>query len=524
MRITKLQKVYPNFTNNAKHRDYCLNTLDLLVLLTILVIGLIHLKFPLGGDQCIFLLGAKKIDNGGILYKDFWDTKQPGIFLFFYMAGNIFGFQEFGVHIFELIYWILFSILLIMLTRHLRVFEKGFFSSLLPLFVVGVYYCNATPWHLTQIEALINFFLFLFVWLAAEHRESGKISIFISFLSGIVVAAIICFKLVYLVIVFSISVLLIRKLLKHGQKLKDVLIFTITPMIMGTMIPVTLLIFHYHKHNALALAFDTFFLFPLKMISYSSEMQYKSLLRSIRWFSTTNSTLMVFGLLGFLSILKSKTSLSSIFPPSIVVWFTGGFFTLLIQINAWWEYHFQLFYAPVGILAAKGVDFFWKEIQRTINLSSRLVRNIVLIIFLILIFLNQITILSNKIYKFINKKDINLSAIEIREDTSFLRDSASLSGKIFVCGNPRYYLEANRDQATRFHGWALEYFVPKQWYELICQLDKNRPSYIFVDNYYDKLIKQKYPKFFDFIEREYNLFKISARGKWYVLNFVGPPK
>jgi hypothetical protein len=50
----------------------------------------------------MFATAAIEPREGGGLYTDFSDIKQPGIFLFL-AAGMSFGFTEGGVHLFELV-------------------------------------------------------------------------------------------------------------------------------------------------------------------------------------------------------------------------------------------------------------------------------------------------------------------------------------------------------------------------------------------------------------------------------------
>jgi len=118
------------------------------------------------------MVAAKKMAAGGILYQDFMDNRQPGIFIFFYLAGKLFGFNEVGVHIFELIYWLIFSVILIKIFRKFQYFDNQFIADLLPLFIVCVYYCNTAPWHLTQVEALVNFPILLLIWTLIESEKS----------------------------------------------------------------------------------------------------------------------------------------------------------------------------------------------------------------------------------------------------------------------------------------------------------------------------------------------------------------
>ena len=179
------------------------NRLDVVaVLLVIISVGLIQSSTVLGGDQSLFVVIAQLLDSGKTLYKDLFDYKQPGIFLFYLLAGKTFGWSDIGIHLFELGYWILFSLILFSCIRNYSLFRADYFNSLLPLFIIGAYYGNATIFHLTQLEALINFPLFLIVWLLdrAYKTESG---LFVTYLViGVLIGTVLLSKLVFSPIIF----------------------------------------------------------------------------------------------------------------------------------------------------------------------------------------------------------------------------------------------------------------------------------------------------------------------------------
>jgi hypothetical protein len=56
-----------------------------------------RLAYPFHGDQAMFILGARVLAEGGTLYVDYWDFKQPGIYLIYFLAGRLFGFNEIGI-------------------------------------------------------------------------------------------------------------------------------------------------------------------------------------------------------------------------------------------------------------------------------------------------------------------------------------------------------------------------------------------------------------------------------------------
>jgi hypothetical protein len=62
------------------------------------------------GDQALNALMGKVIASGGAPYADLWDLKHPGVFFFFAAGGMLFGFDEVGIHLFELL-WMLVTAL-----------------------------------------------------------------------------------------------------------------------------------------------------------------------------------------------------------------------------------------------------------------------------------------------------------------------------------------------------------------------------------------------------------------------------
>src|SRR4029453_5153729 len=100
------------------------------------------------------------------------DLKQPGMYGFYLLGGTLFGFDEIGIHTFELLYMALFSLVLMKTL-------KGYYTNpsmvgLVPLLTVGIYYGVSEPWHLTEVEVLVGFPMFLSLWFASEPSSSAR--------------------------------------------------------------------------------------------------------------------------------------------------------------------------------------------------------------------------------------------------------------------------------------------------------------------------------------------------------------
>src|SRR6478672_5676630 len=118
---------------------------NLIVVGAVLTIGALYLPQPFDGDQALFATGAWEMSRGAVLYRDFWDIKQPGIFLFYLLAGKLFGFHEVGIHAFELLYMMAFAVVMLVTLR--RYYENRSVGALVPLLSVGVYYVISGSWH-----------------------------------------------------------------------------------------------------------------------------------------------------------------------------------------------------------------------------------------------------------------------------------------------------------------------------------------------------------------------------------------
>ena len=225
------------------------NRLDVVaVLLVIIGVGLIQSSTVLGGDQSLFVVIAQLLDSGKTLYKDLFDYKQPGIFLFYLLAGKTFGWSDIGIHLFELGYWILFSLILFSCIRNYSLFRADYFNSLLPLFIIGAYYGNATIFHLTQLEALINFPLFLIVWLLdrAYKTESG---LFVTYLViGVLIGIVLLSKLVFSPIIFFFLLIHFIFTLK-SKDIKYIFVKQIIPLCIGFVIPLSVFLSYFYSSD-----------------------------------------------------------------------------------------------------------------------------------------------------------------------------------------------------------------------------------------------------------------------------------
>jgi len=492
--------------------------IDILVLIVIVVIGLIHLPFPFDGDQAFFRLGALEMQQGKLLYRDFWDVKQPGIFYFYFLAGSFFGFNEIGIHLFELIYMVVFSLILLITLK--SYFRHQIIASLVPLLTVGVYYIVSGAWHLTQVEALVSFPLFICLWLTYQScKYQGNSRFFLLSLSGFIGGIVLIFKLLFLLILLPFWVtVLIHSVIKR-QKVQKLFVEICLSTFIGILYPLLFVASYFAWFNSLPILYQTFFLYPPQIVA-NSQFDKIQFFSGMKWFLNNFSPLLLVGTVAVdVSLRKSKNILTLL----LVVWCIGNLGVILLQRSALWEYHYLLFFVPVGILAAKGLDVLWQPLK---ELTSPLITILLIFLFFLPLsynFVKKSVVLVNNNFALTEDTRLKYQTVfrkiypSLRSEADFISQPGSIPGEIYVAGDPSIYYFSNRTEATSLRGWALEYFLPEQWSKLLEQLDSSKPPYIFIDYVQLPTIKKDFPTMLEFIGQRYRVLRQNDNGIWYIL-------
>lgn len=499
--------------------------LYLLSLTLVALICAIHLPFPLRGDQALFATAAIEISDGGGLYTDFWDVKQPGIFLFFVAAGTLFGFTEVGFHLFELIYWLAFSIGL--LETMGRQMKNPVFAALLPVLSVGSYYAISGSSDITQLEALAAFPIFVSMWLAYRAANSTK-PFLLLVASGVAGGIAVVFKLLLLILLVPLWLRsAAERSSESGKSFPASLLGVGSGVGVGLLIPVGLVTALLANWGALAIALDTFFRIPPRILAEVPGAPFERLIRSGAFFMRVYGPMVLLVLAGLWWFRRSAMDRLSKY---LWLWCLFGAVVILAQRQSWWLYHFQLIGFPLALLAVATLDRLWSEPVAALRArgSRSAPRFLIVAAFLalpMLILLGRpaLSLVQNRLAldpvdraAFQNRLS-NGEYEQVGAEVQFLDDAGSRQGDIYVAGDPLYYWLSGRGQATSLNGWALEFFLEEQWIELANQLDASQAPYVFVSNRYTDLIGARGEPLADLLALKYAVISTSREGTWYEL-------
>jgi hypothetical protein len=512
-----------------------LNRLDLLALIAVTLIGATKLAVPFSADQAIFTIIAEGMRTGAAPYRDLWDVKQPGIFYFCLAGGSLFGFDEIGIHLFELLYMVVFAMVLLVTLKDL--FANRGIASLIPLLTVGVYYAIAGDWHLTQPESVVGFPIFLSLWFAFKSLQPGRHQTLWLFMSGFMGGVVLVFKFIFGLILAGFWLTLVwRAVMKHEGDRVATLLKTALSVGFGALVPLLIMFAHLTYVGAIDSALWTFFQYPKSAVGEWPLLNHiDALINGVTWFIGNFAPLMALGTIGaYVSWRRRKDYLTL----NVILWLPLGFLVILLQPLSWWQYHFMLLSVPVGLLGAWGLDVLWPKLKEVQISASSWQSAVVAGASLLVLFSPILTSAGMRSIElarngFLNKADrlryqsnFNNDYRVALQEVAFLSEPASLPGSIFVLGDPLFYYLSGRRPAVPFLN-AAGFSPPDLWERLVKSFYHTRPAYVFLPKNKLGAIRKYTPRaaaYIDetarFIATNYDVSHTSDTGTWYVVRHI----
>jgi len=471
-------------------------------LILVLAPGLIDLRKPFAGDQALFVTGARAISHGAVLYRDFWDLKQPGIYWFYWLGLKMPGSAEVAVHSLELLYFLAFAAVIIATLR--RYFHQPIYAALAAVLTCGLYLLICSPWHLTQVEGLVGFPLFLSAWLSLKPTNSPGFSWARIFIAGIAAGVVVLFKLMLIVLPIGFFILL---LVRERSRRRSLLACILAGVVctLGLAVVLLPLLISYQSQGDLLLLYNTFIDDPARVTGELPHTSLSVLKGGIAWFAIWTSGLLPLAAIGAFSRRKS------LFTWGLIYWLIAGFALIVLQRKGW-EYHFLMLLCPIAILAASGVEAIfemaWNSLRKPAIWVPTLLPILLLTPYLVIGFRKAIRQIHDP------RPDFYSTAVT---DDAVLSAAGAMPGPIYVLGNPLIYYLSDRPQGAAINGWSPEWLLDDQWRDLSRDLRLKKPVYIFVDQVNQPLLSQTGKEFARVLEERYQIISDRPAGAWYGL-------
>ncbi|WP_282607186.1 glycosyltransferase family 39 protein [Pelagibius sp. Alg239-R121] len=512
--------------------------------LAFLALGIANLFYPFGDDQAVLFFAAKELDQGARLYVEYWGNKQPGLYAFYLLACQLFGFTEFGVHLLELIWFAVFAVILMVTLR--PYFQARWLSAVVPLATIGVYYATALEDELTQLEILVAFPLYLTAWSAlqalepskregtSENEISGKRMVLLFFFSGLTAAVATLFKLLLAPIAVAFWLIASFYLLReHKVSLIGLLLRVWTPVAVGVVLPFCAVVFWFWQHSALQELFWTSFIYPPEALFTSPPASKTRLVTAAAFMLTNLAPWLLFVVVAIVACFRKQAPRMVTL---LLAWIllAGGLF--LIQRFSWWPYHTLLLFTPLGILAVFGIDKVAAYVGRFVDfgLSQRsgwLGRTAIPAMVCTALFAIPPT--ASLTGPFLAKARVLISETmmaggglmayhwkvnpnykRIFESGRFLTEPGARPGPIYSFGSAMIYPFTGRDSAHKTAGFSWEFYVPSQIRDILASLEEKQVPYVFVERASFRLFRRR-PEAAAYLTANYKRIKKDDGGVWY---------
>jgi len=480
-------------------------------------LALFHLPHPFSKDQAFSLAGAVAVDHGQTLYVDFWDIRQPGMIFFSWLAGRLFGFTEVGLHSLEFVWMMLAAGVLWAVAR--RMISRAWLAAWAPLLTVGVYYCQATDWEMTQPEALIVLPLAVCLLCAVIAAKPSQKSSLTFFAFGLAAGVLACFKLGLLVIPLTMVLVCLTVLVFHEKQPPGKVILTAVPaMAAGFCLVLLPVLFYFWRHDALRALWWTTFVCPQIAFAEIPHAPYRRLLDAVRWFVTP----WLLGLpLFVVALWPAKAFDRQVHAWLLCGWIAAGLSAIVMQRFTWLSYYFVMLIAPTGLLALRGIDAALNLVHWPTRRESFNAALITAPLALTLVWPMGAKLAAagrawhTPSYTTSYQAEIVPQYPEIVRSARTARDRPA-GEKIFVFGDPRLLLFSGRLQAIPMRGFTLWALFQQQFDAYPEMLVKAAPPLIYMDTYSEGILRRRSPRVLELLRSDFrSLTTDTLGGTWY---------
>jgi hypothetical protein len=316
------------------------------------------LRHALRDDQTLFLLGAEVIRDGGVLYRDFWDIKPPGIFLLYLAGGRLFGFTDVGIRVMELVILAGFAVLAFLWLRSGIGARAAWLGALL---LIPYYNSIGNESDLGTVEGLACLPLAIAAFgLLAPYSEWRLI------LAGASIGVMILLKPFYVLLGAAFWLVFLLTNRTAGRRVR-----TWAILLISATVPIAATVSWFALRGALPDLIDAVIRVPYEARYVVNPLDRLWILRSgfeHVWHGTLALRLLLIPA-AWAAYAKRHDRGMAIALTFLVTWIAAGTIAILLQLQSWWIYHWLLILPPLAMLAGLGLDWAIDRIVRAAPLQ-----------------------------------------------------------------------------------------------------------------------------------------------------------
>ncbi|MGE0315499.1 MAG: hypothetical protein AB7P21_28105 [Lautropia sp.] len=489
--------------------------------------SLLLFRIPLlGDDQALFGIGAQILRDGGVLYRDFWDVKQPGIYWFNQAALALPGAG--GRH-WLLVVWLATTGLASAVLAAIAAPYTGAWLFA-PLLTLGTCLLVSDPSNIGQLETLVPLpitgVIVCVLGVAARRipLRGGWLA------AGVLTGVTALFKLILASIPATILLIALARLGFQRGARATALAFAMA--LLGAALVAAATIAPFAAAGALEPMLWTQFAWPVQALGAIGHAPVSRLLDAAAWFAGAVALMLPAAWVGLRGTLARRMRRRDAPPPSpqgdpgspaslgladrdlpirslagacLAAWLLVDLAAIAAQQLSWHAYHFTLLIWPIGMLAALGAG---QAIQRR---GSR-------VALWVLVLALAVNLLRFGYRQWAPPEP----PIEPRHYVAKLPALAAQLARspcrtAIVFGSPALLLATGLSPAGALTGQLAPILLPVQWRQLEDTIRDTRPGYLYLHAGAPMLIGAKRQALERLIERDYRVLATDAmRGVWMV--------
>ncbi len=456
------------------------------------------IPIPFMGDQALFTVFARMMNEGATLYRQIWDVKQPGIFWFYQLAGR-FSPDQIGAHLLDAAFWILASALLAIGIRpHLK---RAWIAALFPLAGAAWYFLVADTNELTQVETLISPLLAGMVLLLAG-RPGRRATPRATFAAGSLAGLIVVFKMLAGIVPLLVLAVSIYLWIRDDENWAVTVRGLIVPFAIGSIMPLLAVGIWAGAHGLLDVLRYTWFEYPPQMLQAQPRSPSR-LVSSAFGFASSYATLVVLAAWHVIRPSGRGRRLTELTIAACV----AALVVVLLQL--WWSYLFFMLAAPLGMLALQGLDDLFDH-------RGRVAAIVAIIATLAVVPFGAKAWFKMTHFDGFTAPDLTWAsntrrAREIIKDVHFDKGA-----RLYVLGDPLVLYLLKADQGIAINGWSPEFWNEHLWREVTRSLVDEPVEGLFLRDDLREMAKRRYPEFELAVLAKYSLAESTSEGQWMV--------
>lgn len=338
------------------------------LLAAIALLSIQVLAFGYGRDQAIYAVVAREVLAGGMPYRDAWDFKPPGIFLFYVLARGLFGGAQIGIRIVEVLGLVLMVAGLVRLSRR-------FWGEPVIGLIAGVLalldHAQFDFWHTAQPESFAGMLTVLALVvlnpsdLLAAPAEAAPLEPVDTWRWGACAALFGFCGLLKPPLAggaLVVALLIARRRLARGDGLARGLLLPVAVFFAGGCLPLAAVLLWFWSRGALSDLFETLFVFAPRYTALSWEgadlpgMAWQGL---FVWLQSISGS----ALLGLLLLAVFARRGAERRGLGIVLGILALHFAGVLMQGKFFTYHYGASVPLVALLAALGLFEAWRRLR-----------------------------------------------------------------------------------------------------------------------------------------------------------------